>query len=179
MLGVSFLNEIVNKEQNLNAAEILNLLRNGIITTLSQQGVSLETSDGIDLAICVIDFDKKIMEFSGAYNPVLLVRNNLLSEYKANRMPVGIFTGPMKPFTNHVIDLLTNDRLYLFTDGFADQFGGPENKKIKMRNFRKILLNIHQKPMKEQRSELDKVFKEWKGSSPQIDDVLVIGVGIN
>ncbi len=178
MLGVSFLNEIVNKDEKLNAAEILNLLRSDVVSTLSQGENGKEARDGIDLALCVFDFQAKTMQFAGAYNPVLLVRNGQIYEYKANRMPVGAFSGPQESFTNHVIDLVPEDKIYLFTDGYADQIGGPEDKKLMIRNFKNLLLEIHKKPMHQQHQTLEKNLINWMGEKPQIDDVLVIGVGV-
>jgi serine phosphatase RsbU (regulator of sigma subunit) len=178
MLGISFLNEIVNKEEKLKAAEILDQMQAYVNSTLSQKGNSHEEQNDIELALCLFDFSKKTMEFSGAYNPVILIRNNQIYEYKSNRKPEGIFAEQMQSFTNHIINLMPNDKLYLFTDCYADQIGEPDNKKQMVGKFKKILLGIHQEYMSKQGEILNEELGEWMELDPQIDDVLVIGVGI-
>ncbi|QKG78822.1 tetratricopeptide repeat protein [Tenuifilum thalassicum] len=176
MLGVSFLYEIVNKENILQPAEILNNLRNHIKTTLSQTGKLEEQKDGMDISLCVIDKSNQMIEWAGAYNPLYQIRNGELIEYKADKMPVAIHLNDFKSFTNHEINYLPGDTFYMFSDGYADQFGGPEGRKFMVKRLKRTLLEIHQKPMQEQREILEKVHLDWRGvNNDQIDDILIVG----
>jgi ligand-binding sensor domain-containing protein/serine phosphatase RsbU (regulator of sigma subunit) len=178
MLGVSLLNEIVNLHKVLSAAEILNSLRKNVKQTLSQRGKKDEARDGMDIALCIIDFDNNKGQFSGAYNPLLLIRDSEQIIFKGDKMPIGIHVGHEKPFTNHDFELAKGDMLYMYTDGFADQFGGPEEKKFKSLTFRQMLLDIHNKPLEEQKQIINSTFEEWRGNLSQIDDILVMGIQI-
>ncbi len=178
MLGVSLLNEIINVDKEHIASEILESLRKDIKQTLSQKGRKDETRDGMDIALCIINFDELKVQFSGAYNSLLLVRNSEQLIFKGDKMPIGIHVGKEKPFTNHNIKISGGDMLYLFTDGYADQFGGPEEKKFKSVTFRQLLQDIHNKPLEEQRQILDKTLEDWRGNLSQIDDILVMGIRV-
>ncbi len=178
MLGVSLLNEIVNKENTTVASDILNKLRENIKTTLSQTGKENEAKDGMDLALCVVDKKEKKLEFAGANNPLYLVRSGELIEYKGDNMPIGIHAGEERPFKNNLVDLQTDDMIYLFSDGFADQFGGPEGGKFKTKPFKRLFMQTHQKPMHEQWLMLEETIESWKGSLDQVDDIMVIGIRI-
>ena len=122
------------------------------------------------------------MQYAGANNPLCMIKEvdgkPELIEIKADRMPLGYYSGKDKPFTNHETDLEIGDTFYLFSDGFADQKGGEENKKFMSRNFKELLLKIHERPMYDQKEVLDKTLTNWMGNNPQIDDILVIGVRI-
>jgi len=182
MLGTAFLSEIVNKIienkhiYSLQANEILNQLRNYIIESLHQSGAENESKDGIDIALCIIDPDKKKLQFSGAHNPLYLIRNNELIVYKGDRMPVSIHQNANISFTNHEIDINEDDIIYIFSDGFVDQIGGPKKRKFMSRNLQDLLLKIHQKPMDVQEQILNKTFEDWKGDYIQLDDILIIGI---
>ncbi len=178
MLGVSFLNEIVTKKHEVAANEILNKLRVSVKSTLSQSGAENDTKDGMDMALCVIDYDTMTMQFAGAYNPLYFIRNNELIQYKADRMPIGSHLVEKESFTNHTIQLEKDDMFYLFSDGYIDQFGGEKSNKFSSKAFRKLLLDIHKKTMTEQQAILEKTFIDWQGNNNQIDDVLVIGCKI-
>lgn len=136
-----------------------------------------EIKDGMDTAMCCIDTDNLVLEFAGANNPLYLVRNNELKEIKADKQPVGKHTGRV-PFTNHRMDLQSGDVLYLFSDGFADQFGGPRGKKFKYAPFKKLLLDHHQKPMGIQQQLFHETIADWQGALEQVDDICLIGVRI-
>lgn len=183
MLGTAFLNEIVTKivenkhVYSLQANEILNQLRNYIIDSLHQTGEDNdEAKDGIDIALCIIDSEKRKIQFAGAHNPLYIIRNNNLEVIKGDRMPVSIHKNSHKSFENHELDFSENDTIYIFSDGYNDQIGGPKNRKFMSRNFQNLLLDIHEKPMETQKEILDKTFEDWKGNNMQLDDILVIGI---
>ncbi|MDA3954033.1 MAG: SpoIIE family protein phosphatase [Bacteroidales bacterium] len=178
MLGVSFLNEIVNRHEVNLASDILNSLRKDIKKTLGQEGKEGEAKDGMDIALCIIDLEKMKMQYAGAYNPLYLFRNNELIEVKADRMPIGIYVKEKESFTNNVIDLHKGDVFYISSDGYQDQFGGEDGQKFKTKNYKQFLLEIHQKPMAEQREILDKRIDEWRGDWEQIDDIIIVGIRV-
>ena len=178
MLGVSLLNEIINVNKELTAAQILDSLRKYIKQTLSQKGKKDEARDGMDIALCIIDFQGRKVQFSGAYNSLLLIRDSEQIVFKGDKMPIGIHVGEEKSFTNHNFEIVKGDMLYMFTDGYADQFGGPEEKKFKSLTFRQLLSEVHNKPLEEQKQIVDRTFEEWRGNLSQIDDILVMGIQI-
>lgn len=178
MLGVSFLNEIVNRHNITTASGILNNLRTDIKKTLGQEGKEGEAKDGMDIALCIVDLDNMKMQYAGAYNPLYMFRNNELVEVKADRMPIGIYIKEKDSFTNHEIELQKGDVFYIFSDGFQDQFGGKEGMKFKTKNFKQLLLTIHQKPMAEQRDILDNTIDEWRGEWEQVDDIIILGIRV-
>ncbi len=176
LLGLTFLNEIVNKDGIIHAGDILNRLRTYIITALSNQSDSGETRDGMDLALVVIDRDKNQLEFAGAYNPLILIRDGEMLEYKADKMPIGIHVGPEKAFSNCVIPLIKDDMIYLFSDGFQDQFGGERDAKYKSKPFKRLLHKISLEPAKVQAELLDSEHDAWQGDTEQVDDILILGM---
>ncbi|MEE4197255.1 MAG: response regulator [Bacteroidales bacterium] len=178
MLGITFLNEIVNKNPEIHAHEILNELRMHIISSLRQTGSFGESRDGLDIALCIINHEKKIMEYAGANNPLYIIRNKELTEIKADRMPIGIHRRAKESFKNHEVELNKDDLIYIFSDGFIDQFGGNDGRKFLTKNFKDLLLEIHHKSLSEQKQILEKTFTEWKGERKQLDDILVIGFKI-
>jgi len=175
MLGVTLLNEIVNGKHIIMPDQIIENLRQGIIKSLKQVAEEDSIKDGMDIAVCVVDFDKNILWYAGANNPLYLVRNGELTHYRADRMPVAIHY-KMEPFTLHKIDLQKGDAFYIFSDGFADQFGGPQQKKFMSMQLRETLVEMAGVPMLKQGERLNQIFEEWRGDSPQIDDVTLIGV---
>ena len=195
MLGVGLLNEIVAEGQVFDPAEILNQLRSKIIQSLEQKGE--ERKDGMDIALCVLDRNTGKLRFAGAYNPLWIVRNGLpneesksilisennknhLLEIKADKMPIGKFTKDKETFQTKEIQLQKDDVIYTFSDGFQDQFGGPDGRKYMSKRMKKFLLSISSKPMNEQQVILDKEFKDWmnEGKTSQIDDVCLVGVKV-
>ena len=178
MLGVSFLYEIVNKEGILQPAEILNTLRELVKVTLSQTGKANEQKDGMDISLGVLDLKNMQLEWAGAYNPLYLLRNGELIEYKADKMPVAIHVNDRNPFTNNVIDLQKGDTFYMFSDGYSDQFGGSEGRKFMSKQFKQLLLDIQLKPMEEQKEILYQEHLRWRGEFEQIDDIVVFGVRV-
>ncbi len=178
MLGVTLLNEIVNEKNIFMPDQILNRLRDEVIKSLKQVYDEESVKDGMDAAVCTIDFSKNLLYFSGANSPLYLVRNNELIHYRSDKMPVAIHY-KMQPFTLHTIELIKGDAFYIFSDGYADQFGGPAQKKFMTGKLKETLVNIASKPMLEQGQILDRIFEEWKGDNPQVDDVTLIGVRFN
>jgi len=175
MLGVTMLNEIVNGKHILMPDQIIENLREGIIKALKQVAEEDSIKDGMDIAVCVVDFDKNILWYAGANNPLYLVRGTELIHYRADKMPVAIHYR-MTPFTLQKIDLQKGDAFYIFSDGYCDQFGGPKEKKFMSLQLRETLVAMAGKPMLHQGERLNEIFEEWRGDGPQVDDVTVIGV---
>ena len=189
MLGQSFLNEIVNEKGLVQPDEILFLLREKVIQALRKKSESEESTspakDGMDIALCRIrNFHPAgtgtvSLQFAGAFNSAWVIRNGACIETGADKFPVGIFLDETpKKFTLREMPLLPGDSLYLFTDGYADQFGGPKGKKFKYRQFQEILIASQNKIMQEQEKMLGEKMKNWRGNLEQVDDMLVIGLKI-
>ena len=173
--------KIIKTEKIYNPADILNTL-NSNFQEIFGNVEDIAIKDGMDLSFCVIDKAMETLEYCGAFNPLYIVRESKLIEIKGDRFSIGADIGsdfPLKIFTNNQFPLKHNDMIYMFSDGYADQFGGPEGKKYKYLRFRHLLLNVHQLPLERQKSILDESIEEWKGNSEQIDDILIIGVRIN
>ncbi len=185
MLGISFLNEITNKQsENQTAADILNELRNKVKESLGQTGKKQEQKDGMDISLVILDSDVNEAQFAGANNSMLLVRNKELNQIKADRMPIGIHHKE-EPFKNNQFEIKKNDVLYLYSDGFQDQFGGPSGRKYMTQNFRDLLFRMSHQPLATQAEYLEQTFTEWTSvrnkvgnSYMQMDDILVIGIKI-
>lgn len=178
MLGISFLNEIITEQEFPKANEILNELRQNVLNTLSQKVENVDMQDGMDIALVIIDKKEMQAEFAGAFNPMILIRNGELHEVPADRMPIGSHVFERESFKNNVIKIYKNDAIYLFSDGFISQFGGAEDRKFNSKAFRQLLVNIHTRPMLEQRKVLDSTMTNWMGDKEQMDDILVIGVRV-
>ncbi|MCD4795414.1 MAG: SpoIIE family protein phosphatase [Bacteroidales bacterium] len=199
MLGVSFLREIVNKEYITHTGVILRKLRKEIINALRQKGNETGSQDGMDMALISINHEKNSLQFSGANNSLYIIRKGKLEtkndkvfefdmngnnsnghrfyEIKPDRMPIAIYL-KMDKFTTHEIELQKGDNIYMFSDGYADQFGGPDERKFKYKQFKQLLFENVDKPMAKQKDILEKNFLEWKGEIEQIDDVVVLGIRI-
>jgi serine phosphatase RsbU (regulator of sigma subunit)/ligand-binding sensor domain-containing protein len=177
MIGNALLNEIVNDKTILEPAKVLDELREGIIKALKQSGKEGESKDGMDISLCSIDLKKKELQYAGAYNSLFLIRNGQLTETKADKFPIGI-SDHNKRFTNHTIQLNAGDTLYIGSDGFADQFGGPDGKKFMRKRFKELLLSFQHLPLEEQRMVMNKSIVDWQGGNEQVDDILVIGIRV-
>jgi serine phosphatase RsbU (regulator of sigma subunit) len=178
MLGASLLNEIVTKPEINHTDLVLNELRNSIIESLNQEGKDQETKDGMDIAFVAYDYANHQLEFSGANNPLYLFRNNELIEYKADKMPVGLYDRKQDMFSRVEVPILNDDIVYIFSDGFADQFGGEKGKKYLYKRFKEFLTSMHHLPMNEQQKLIENESTQWRGKLEQIDDQLVIGIRI-
>ncbi len=173
-IGYNSLNKIVKENNILQPASILNHLNDEVATALHQKGKEIVT-DGMDVSIICYDPDKKEISYAGAFNPIYIFHNKELIEIKADRFSIGRATGREKEFTNHMRKIEPGDIVYVFTDGFADQFGGPEGKKYKTFRLKDFFRAIHLESMEKQREMLEKEFEDWKGKNEQIDDILIIG----
>lgn len=175
MLGVTLLNEIVNGKHILMPDQIIENLREGVIKSLKQVAEEESIKDGMDIAVCVVDFDENVLYYAGANNPLYLVRKGELMHYRADKMPAAIHY-KMQPFTLHKIDLQKGDAFYIFSDGYSDQFGGPNQKKFMSNQLKETLVAIAGEPMLKQGEKLNEIFEGWRGESSQVDDVTLIGV---
>jgi len=177
MLGSAYINEIVtSQQQNFNTGHMLDLLRESIIESLKQTGRVDEAKDGMDIAMCILDLETRNLQFSGAFNPIYVVRNGEISEYAADRMPIGIHDNVNVGFTTHEMQMQKDDVVYIFSDGYASQFGGKNGRKIMTSRFKKILLDISSLPLEEQRTVLNDKIEAWMGVDyDQVDDILVMG----
>lgn len=201
MLGISYFNEIVIEQKITEPADILFRLRNIIISTLHQTGQIGESKDGMDVSLCRINNKTLELHFAGANNPLYVVRSTnksrpfnkglthkhsdggryeeyILTEIKADKMPIGVHARDTSPFTNHILQLEKDDSVYIFSDGFIDQFGGEKQKKFLSKKFRDLLMHIQTMDMNDQKTYIGQTFEDWKQALEQVDDVLIIGVKI-
>jgi serine phosphatase RsbU (regulator of sigma subunit) len=178
MLGMSFLNSIINEKKIVDPGEVLDNLRDYIITELHQSDDHSHSKDGMDICICLFDKSNMTVQYSGAYNPLVQITNNEIIEHKTDHMPVAVFESDMN-FATGQITVKTGDILYMFSDGYQDQFGGQRNTKFMKKNFKDKLLEISSiQSMEQQRLVLDTTLEDYKGSNHQTDDILVIGIRI-
>lgn len=181
IIGLDLLKNAIEQQMVYDPATILSILNKGIHATFAVKN-NLETdgfnmNDGMDIAICVIDKTSRLLTFAGGMSSIYLIRDNEIISYKGDRKPIGsLASSGTSSFEKQEIQLQNNDFIYLFSDGYADQFGGPEGKKFKYRRFRHLLLNIHKLPAEDQKNIIHQKFEEWIGTKyEQIDDVLVLG----
>lgn len=177
IMGINFLNQVM--AQNIpEAHKAMNRLREYVMKALHQNGSENEQKDGMDMSLCIFDLDTKYLEFCGANSSVIYIQQGQLKIIKGNRMPIGVSPVEEESFTSHKIPFNQIDNLYLFTDGYPDQFGGYNYKKLKFKGFKKILQNAANLDFPEQMNYLESEFRLWKRHFDQIDDVLVIGIGL-
>jgi len=178
MLGVAFLNEVINRFEEAKPAEILNHLRNNVIRSLHQTGKTGESKDGMDIALTVLDYNNNELIFSGANNPLYIVKDGELTIIKGDKMPIGIYHKHEQSFSNNTSPIITDTTLYMFSDGYIDQFGGSKGKKLKNRGFRELLLSIQDHSLIDQKEKLNQFYSEWRGEIEQIDDICLVGIKI-
>lgn len=182
IIGYDLLRNITKERKIHKPSEILDYLNKALVELLTKNQMEDETTvkDGMDLSICVLHKTKGIIEFAGAFNPLYIVRNNKIISIKGDRFSVGLGNEHEDvPFKNHIIKVQKGDTFYMFSDGYADQFGGPSRKKMKYLRFRHLLLSIHNLPFIKQNRALKDYFMNWKGEMEQIDDILVIGFNVD
>ncbi|MEN8228956.1 MAG: SpoIIE family protein phosphatase [Bacteroidota bacterium] len=177
MLGISLLSEIVNKAFITDPGVILDQLRKEVISSLNQTGGKEDQKDGLDLSLITIDTETWSCQYAGANNPLYLIRHNELKEFKPDMMPISIYHR-MEQFTTQDIQLESGDQLYLFSDGYADQFGGQHRKKFKYGAFRQLLLDHAGESMEQQQRVLTETISKWQGDGEQIDDMVVVGLKV-
>ncbi len=173
LLNIAFLNEAITEKNMTEPHDVLNHARKRLIQNMSKEG----NKDGMDGILVCIDPEKKTYTYSAAHNSPLIIKNNEFVEYDADKMPIGEGVRE-ESFTSHKFDVKEGDMIYLYTDGYADQFGGPKGKKFKYKQLNDLLMEMHQKPLAEQKEKLSQVFTEWKGELEQIDDVCVFGIRV-
>jgi two-component system, sensor histidine kinase LadS len=179
IMGHNFLNQVVKEMDITEPGKILDEVNKKVSETLSNGHDYIEGEYGMDIALCVLDKKKMEMQYAGAYNPLCLIRNGSMTEIKGNRFSIGSFIEEnSKQFSNHSISLRSGDIIYLFTDGFADQFGGENRRKFMVDKFNQLLIKINSLDMGSQKEKLQEAFKEWKGKNEQLDDILVMGIKI-
>lgn len=177
LIGNDILNGIVEQEGVTNADIVLNKLHRGVRNSLNQYNSS--NRDGMDISLCVIDKQAKVVEFAGAMNSLVYVQNGELKRLTGDKVPIGgEQREALREFHSHTIDISIPTTLYLYSDGYQDQFGGKDNRKFMAPRFRELLYSIHQKPMIEQKIMLESTLVAWQQDNEQLDDILVIGVQV-
>jgi serine phosphatase RsbU (regulator of sigma subunit) len=179
IVGHSNLKSALQRTNGESPALVLNELNKGVSETLHQKEEGSSSKDGMDIACCALNYDTLELEYAGAFNPLYLLRDGEIIQFKANKFPIGSFLpGKEESFTNNKIQLKSGDQLYVFSDGYADQFGGPKGKKMMYKRFRDLLIKGSELPMSEQCDKLDGFLKSWMGSEEQVDDIIIIGVRV-
>ncbi len=175
MIGHELLDKIINVDNILQPSKILGILSKGLEKIFSREkNVGTIIRDGMDIAICVVDRINRKIQFSGAFLPLYIIRDNRLIELKGDKYTIGMIPEGVS-YTNTEMELMKDDMMYLFSDGYVDQFGGSENKKFMYRRFRHLLMTIYRFPVDDQKSILEENMKTWMGGTHQLDDMLVIG----
>lgn len=179
MLGSSFLNEIVNEKEIFKPSDILSEIRSRIVKILQQKNSASNSKDGMDIALINLNLKTKELQYAGAFNPLWIARGEEMLEVKADKFPIGNYIGEAGAvFTNHTLPVIEGDVIYLFSDGYADQFGGPKGKKFKYKQLKEKVLQIKNESMPVQKKILDTSIGEWAGMLEQVDDILMIGIRV-
>lgn len=178
LLGSNGLKSAINEGKLDQPAAILDFLNKSIFDSLYKGDVTNEVRDGMDVALCSINYDTLELEYAGANNPLYIIRDDQFLITKPDKMAIGSFTPGENNYTNHSLQLQKGDRVYIFSDGYPDQFGGPRGRKLMYNRFREYLLDIKEIPISEQGVELNKRLVSWQGKMDQIDDILVIGLKV-
>jgi len=175
LIGLELFRQIICGKKIYTPGEIIDEINNSF-DVLFDTVEDVTVRDGMDLTICAMNTKTNKLEFAGAFNPLYIIRNREIIEIKGDKTLVGPYMGiERRPFTTHTFQLESRDRIYMFSDGYADQFGGPEGKKFKYRRFRHLLLSLCDQPLREQHDILESSMNEWKGDMEQVDDILVVG----
>ncbi|MFN5181457.1 MAG: SpoIIE family protein phosphatase [Bacteroidota bacterium] len=177
MIGNDLLHQIIREMKVETPAKVLDHLHMGV-TSILKQDTQRDSRDGMDIAMLSFSHDMKLLEYAGAYRSLFLVRNDEVKEFKANKFPIGNNQHERSHFNNNEVQIQKNDMLYIFTDGYADQFGGPKGKKFMMKNFQQLLSKISSLSVTEQESVLSDTIDNWRGEHEQVDDILVIGIRV-
>lgn len=175
MIAIDKLNQCLIDKKIDSPAAILSYLNKSIKKALKQDNLGSLSKDGLDIALCSFDKNKFELNYSGANRPLWIIRNKELIEYKPTKVSIAGFTNEDQKFDNHFIKLRKGDSIILFSDGFADQFGGEQKKKFMTKRLKELLININDLPMGKQELELEQIFNTWKGNLEQVDDVMILG----
>jgi len=179
MLGNAYLNDIINNNKDIAPAEILKKLGKRIVLSLNQDTSYTSNKDGMDIALIKFNNNNTSLQYAGSNNSLYIVRKGELMEIPADKLPIGInYTAEQTEFTNNKVEIQKGDALYLFSDGYADQYGGPNIKKFTKKQLQKTLLSVSDKSMAEQERILNEAFENWKSEQMQIDDVMIMGIRI-
>lgn len=178
LLNISKLNETINQKNITRPDLVFNDIRNEITRALNPEDSTEDSKDGMDAVLCKLDLRGMKLQYAAANNSFYVIRNKEVIVCKADKMHVGKAFNATGLFTYYEMDLQKGDCIYTFSDGYSDQFGGPNRKRFKSVQLKELLLHISEKPMPEQRTILNDKFESWKGNIEQIDDVLVIGVRV-
>lgn len=179
MVGHNWLEYAVKDLKLERPVDILGALNDGVTSTFKETDEDGAVKDGMDLALCCVDYNTMKMEFAGAYNPALIVRNGEIIQLKGDKCPIGAFSRrAVAGFTHQEMDIMKGDMVYVFSDGYVDQFGGEEGRKFLIANFKKLLVEIHTLPVEEQKDKLDRTIFDWMKYENQIDDITVVGIRI-
>ncbi len=175
ILGITLIKDIIARIEHYNPAEILYELREKLIISLHQSNRGEYTKDGIDMALLIADFETQKLHFSGANSTIFIVNNNKMTVLKGDKMPIGIHDRMNEPFTEHILDLTNDERIYMFSDGFTDQFGGPKDKKYSFKRFKELIEKVSKFPFSKQKHLIEQEFQNWKGDREQTDDIIILG----
>ena len=179
VIGYNWLVQGVREGEIDTPGKLLSYLDEGVNETLRQTADESGVKDSMDLAVCTIDYKTNTVMYAGAYNPLYYVHKGELHEIKSDKLPIGVNEdGVVDIYTDHTIKLDKGDTVYIFSDGYADQFGGPKGKKFMYKQLREVILSVQDRPMAEQCEILDEILVNWQGDEEQVDDILVIGVKI-
>lgn len=178
LVGANGLNAAVREHSTTQPGKIVDELNSFVAETLNKTSEDNDVRDGMDLSLIAIDYNKNELEYAGAYNPIYIIRDGEFIILQADKFAIGSFEPGTKNYTNQVFQLEEGDQIYLFSDGYADQFGGSKGKKFLYKTFREELMRVHKLDPEQQRAELNKTIVEWQGDYAQVDDILVIGIRI-
>ena len=179
VVGFNFINQAVNEKGLNKPSDILSFLDEGVNDTLRQTADESGVKDGMDLAMCTLDYKTLKLQYAGAYNSLYYIKGKELTEIKSDKLPIGVnVKGIVDQYNNHSVQLTKGDTIYLFTDGYADQFGGPKGRKYMAKRFKEHLVDIQHLSMDEQKENLNKAIEDWQGTLEQVDDILIIGVRV-
>ncbi len=178
IVGHNLLKDILKNTDSIQPSIIMDKMNDGVANTLHTNSTDRQTKDGMDMTLCALNYNTLELQFSGAFNPLYIIRDNELIQYKADKFPVGMFIGEKQNFTNNHIQLQKGDSIYIFSDGYADQFGGPRGKKFMAGNFRSLLVEVSKLPIDKQKVSLNQTIEEWRGNLEQVDDILIIGIKV-
>jgi serine phosphatase RsbU (regulator of sigma subunit) len=179
MVGHNCLDYAIKDLKLERPVEILQSLNAGVTATFKEKDEDGAVKDGMDIALCCVDYENMKLQFAGAYNPAIIVRNGELIQLKGDKCPIGAFSRrAVAGYTHQEIDICKGDMVYVFSDGYADQFGGEDSRKFLMANFKKLLIEVHTLPVEQQKEKLEQTFFDWMKYESQLDDILVVGIRI-